>query len=446
MNSLLALGARAVTMVVSLVCGIITTRLILGETDVQHYALYSMLITIPSLLTFTDLGSGAVLVNAVATSDDLRTDRRLRLQVTSVGRILVLFASGLMIVNTVLLVTGGWRVLFGDVGAIDGAALAAFLCVTLFSLTITLGVWFRILLGQRRNHLVILVQGLISPVTLGGVWLLLTVGGRDFDAYLAIASYGASLLSAIIGFSLVARSTRPLVPSAVRLIPHWRRVPGVRVMDVGWPMLAQMVTYPIAVGSQRYVLAQFGTPTDVAEYGVAGQVFFALNGLVMAAGVALWPQFARLRHRGELQRGPYLLSLVFAGAVAAATFVVWLVAPWLFAFITQGELTVRTTTVLAFGAMIMLTAAVYPLGMFIMDTPGIRFQVVPTLAMAVMSIALSIVLAPLIGIAGPLLGVCAALIVCQIVPYAIYIHRHRDRLFRAEASADDAVQGERAEL
>ncbi|MHC9046433.1 MATE family efflux transporter [Microbacterium saperdae] len=442
MNSLLALGARALTMVISLVCGVITTRMILGETDIQHYALYSLLITIPSLLTFTDLGSGAVLVNAVATSDDIRTDRKLRLQITSVGRVLLMFATGLMIVNTVLLVTGGWRALFGDAGTIPGAALAAFLCITLFSLSITLGVWFRILLGQRRNHLVILVQGMISPVTLGGVWLMLTFGGRDFDSYLAIASYGASLFSAIVGFLLVTRSTSPLIPDSLRMVLRWRRVPGVRVMDVGWPMLAQMVTYPIAVGSQRYVLAQFGTPVDVAEYGVAGQVFFALNGLVMAAGVALWPQFARLRHKGELRRGPYLLSVIFAGAIAAATFMVWFVSPWLFEFITQGELEVRTLTILAFGCMIMLTAAVYPLGMFIMDKPGIRFQVIPTLAMAAVSIVLSVVLTPLIGIVGPLLGVSFALIVCQIIPYSIYIHRHRERLLGAqgEPSAEEPAQ------
>lgn len=429
-------------MVISLVCGVITTRMILGETDIQHYALYSLLITIPSLLTFTDLGSGAVLVNAVATSDDIRTDRRLRLQITSVGRVLLMFATGLMLINTVLLVTGGWRALFGDAGAIPGAALAAFLCVTLFSLSITLGVWFRILLGQRRNHIVILVQGMISPVTLGGVWLMLTFGGRDFDSYLAIASYGASLFSAIVGFALVTRSTAPLIPDALRMLLRFRSVRGVRVMDVGWPMLAQMVTYPIAVGSQRYVLAQFGTPTDVAEYGVAGQVFFALNGLVMAAGVALWPQFARLRHKGELRRGPFLLSLIFAGAIAAATFLVWWVSPWLFGFITQGELEVRTLTIFAFGCMIMLTAAVYPLGMFIMDKPGIRFQVVPTLAMATVSIILSLVLTPLLGIVGPLIGVSFALIVCQIIPYSIYIHRHRERLLgtgeepRAEAPSE----------
>lgn len=444
MNSLLALGARAATMVVSLVCGVITTRMILGETDVEHYALYTLLITIPSLLTFTDLGSGAVLVNAVATSEDVRTDRKLRLQVTSVGRILLLFASGLMIINTVLLVSGGWRVLFGDAGAIPGAPLAAFLCITLFSLTVTLGVWFRILLGQRRNHLVILVQGLISPLTLGGVWLLLTVGGRAFDSFLALASYGASLITAVIGFTVVTRSTAPLIPDALRVLFRWRRVPGVRVMDVGWPMLAQMVTYPIAVGSQRYVLAQYGTPTDVAEYGVAGQVFFALNGLVMAAGVALWPQFARRRHRGELTRGPYLLSLLFGGAVAMATALVWVIGPWLFDFITRGELEVRPSTILAFGAMIMLTAAVYPLGMFIMDKPGIRFQVVPTLAMAALSIVLSVVLTPLLGIIGPLLGVAFALTVCQLIPYAIYIHRHRGRLLASDRAHDPAAEDDPA--
>lgn len=442
MNSILALGARALTMVISLICGVITTRMILGETDIQHYALYSLLITIPSLLTFTDLGSGAVLVNAVATSDDIRTDRRLRLQITSVGRVLLMFATGLMLINTVLLLTGGWRALFGDAGAIPGASLAAFLCITLFSLSITLGVWFRILLGQRRNHIVILVQGAISPVTLGGVWLMLTFGGREFDSYLAIASYGASLFSAIIGFLLVTRSTAPLIPDALRMLLRFRSVSGVRVMDVGWPMLAQMVTYPIAVGSQRYVLAQFGTPIDVAEYGVAGQVFFALNGLVMAAGVALWPQFARLRHKGELSRGPYLLSLIFAGAIAAATFMVWLVAPWLFEFITQGELEVRTLTILSFGCMIMLTAAVYPLGMFIMDKPGIRFQVIPTLAMATVSIVLSVVLTPMLGIVGPLVGVSFALIVCQIIPYSIYIHRHRDRLLGAERQPEAEATAE----
>ena len=33
---------------------------------------------------------------------------------------------------------------------------------------------------------------------------------------------------------------------------------------------------------------------------------------------------------------------------------------------------------------------------------------------------------------GPLIGVSFALIVCQIIPYCIYIHRHRERLLGAQ--------------
>lgn len=437
MGSLLAVLARLVTMAVSLVTGVITTRLILGSTDVEHYALYSLLITIPALLTFTDLGSGAVLVNSIATSDDPRADVQLRYQLTAVGRVLLAFATVAMALNTILLVTGGWRAIFGEAGRIPGAALAAFLCITIFCLGVPLGIWTRLMLGQGRNHIVILLQGLVSPLTLAGVWLMLQVGGSDTESYLAMASYFAMLIVAALGLAITARTTSPLVGSAARMIPWPKRFPSVRVMDVGWPMLAQTVTYPIAVGTQRYILAQFGSARDVAEYGVAGQVFFALNSLVLAAGVALWPHFAKRRHQGSLSTGPFGISALFAGGIAGATAVIWLVGPWLFAFISNGELDVRPATIIAFGAMVTMTAALYPLGMFIMDKPGIRFQVIPTLAMALVSVALAVILTPALGILGPLVAVVIAIAFCQYVPYAIYIRRHRDRLLTATKTNDE---------
>lgn len=434
MNSVLALGARALTMVVSLLCGVITARLILGGAGVQYYALYTLLTTLPSLLAFTDLGSGAVIVNSVATSDDIRTDDRLRFQLTSVGRILILFSSAAMAVNTVMLLAGGWRLLFGAAGELPGAPLAAFFCVTVFCLGVPIGIWVRIMLGLRRNHIVILLQGLISPLTLLGVWLILRAGPAA-EAFIGLASFGASFLVSVLGLTLTTRWTRPLVPAAARMVLHPRRFPGVRVMDVGWPMLAQLVTYPIAVSSQRYVLAQSGSHADVAEYGVTGQVFFALNGLVIAAGVALWPLYTQRRHRGELKRGPFLLSLVFAGSIAVATVIVWLVGPWLFEFISDGKIEVHVATIAAFGAMIMMTAAVYPLGMFIMDKPGIRFQVIPTLSMAAVSFGLAVLLTPKLGVVGPLIGSVFALLVCQYLPFLTYIRRHRARLLGTPAAA-----------
>lgn len=428
MSSLLALGAKAATMAVSLVCGVLTTRLILGDAGVEHYALYALLTVLPSMLAFTDLGAGAVIVHGVATSDDPRHDPPLTAQLTSVGRILVAMAVVLELLNTAMLVSGGWGLVLGDAGSLPNAALAAFACLTVFCLGVPVGIWVRIMLGLRRNHVVILLQGLISPLTLLGVFLLTRVPDGEAHGLLAIASYGASFVVSAIGLSLTWRSTAPLVPRAAAMLPRPRRHPGVTVMDVGWPMLAQLVSYPIAVSTQRYVLAQAGDAGQVAEYGVVAQVFLALNGLMMAAGVALWPMYARKRHLGELRRGPAPLALLFAGAVAAATMLVWWLEDPIFGFIADGEIDVSSPTVLAFGAMVTCIAAVYPLGMFIMDKPGIRFQVIPTLAMAVSSLVLSVVLAPVLGAAGPPLGCAAAILVCQVVPFAAYIARHRERL------------------
>ncbi len=46
MGSLLAVGARALTMVIALVCGVLTTRMIIGDAGVGSFALYTLLTTI----------------------------------------------------------------------------------------------------------------------------------------------------------------------------------------------------------------------------------------------------------------------------------------------------------------------------------------------------------------------------------------------------------------
>lgn len=428
MNSLMALLARAATMVVSLVCGVMTTRLALGDAGVEYYALYTVLIGIPALLAFTDLGSSAVLVNSVATDDDFRRSPRVRGQLRSVWRIMLCFAVTAMAANTALYITGAWGAVLGEPGGLPEAQLAAFVCLTIFCLAIPLGVWTRILLGLRRNHVVILLQGLISPLTLLAVWAMISIGTDAVHPFLVAGSFAATALVAVLGFSVTAYVSRPLMSMSARHLLRFRSYPGERVMDVGWPMLAQLLSPPIAVSTQRLVLAQWSGSTEVAEYGVAGQVFFALQGLVLAAGVALWPLYARRRAQGTLHRGPAVQSVIFGGSVAIATGIIALIGPWLFGFITNGTLTIRTSTILSFGLMITCIATLYPLGMFLMDARGLRFQVVPTLLMAFGSLGLSIILTPQWGTAGPLLANSFAVIVCQIVPFALYIRRHRERL------------------
>ena len=439
MSVLFALAARAISMAVSLVCGVLTARLILGGAGVEYYALYTLIASLPGLISFSDLGSGAVLVNSIAVSEAPREDRVIRAQLTTVGRIMVCFAGSGMVLNSVLYLTGAWRSILGDAGGIPGAELAAFVSLTIFCLGIPLGIWQRVLLGLHKNHWIILIQAGQGPLNLLLVWLLVSFAPPDAGTFLALSSMVSGIVIAAAGFGFALGTLSPLLGRAMRDIPRPRRVPGVRVMHIGWPMLVQLVSAPLSVALLRYILAQSGTTEEVAEYGAVGQVFFAIIGVVSAGGLALWPLFTRARARGTLTRGPYGIAALFAAGAAVICGLVWAVSPWLFGFITDGTLQVSGTTVLAFALMVVCQAALYPLGMFLMDEAGIRFQMIPVALMAISTVTLALLITPALGAAGPVLANAASVFVFQIVPFAAYIARHRERLMGSPRGPEEVT-------
>jgi O-antigen/teichoic acid export membrane protein len=336
-----------------------------------------------------------------------------------------------MIVNALLYLTGAWNQILGEAAAIPGADLAAFVCMFTFCLGIPLGIWQRVLRGLQKNHWIILIQATQGPLNLLLVWLLVSFTPREASVFLALSSMVSGLAVALVGFSVALRSFRPLMTKALRGILQLRSAPSVRVMHVGWPMLVQLVSPPLSVALLRYVLAQSGSTEEVAEYGAAGQVFFAINGVIAAGGLALWPLFARARAQGTLARGPYAISAVFATSAAAICATIWLVSPWLFSFITSDTLEVAGMTVLSFSLMVVCQAALYPLGMFLMDDSGIRFQMIPVALMTISTIVLALLITPALGAAGPMMANALSVLVFQIVPFAAYVRRNRQRLVNA---------------
>jgi O-antigen/teichoic acid export membrane protein len=444
-EALLSLSARAITLVVALVCGVLTARLVLGDAGVEQYALYSLIASLPGLVSFFDLGSGAAVVNSIASSDDARHDVEVRAQTRTVLRIMLSFAAAVLLIDIVLYTSGLWAAILGDVGDIPGAQLVAFACVALFAIGLPLNVWQRILLGFRRNHIIILVQGVQAPVGLVLVWGLLRLDDESAHVWLSSAAYVAALVVGIIGIWLATRVASPLLGGAARGILTPRRAPGARVMDVGWPMFAQLVATPLSMTLQRYILAQYLTAHALAEYAAAGQVFFALQGLVAAAGLALWPAYTRARHDGRLVRGPFILAGAFAACSVVATIIVVIVSPWLFGFISAGTLTVAPATILWFGAMVTAQAALFPLGMFIMDKRGIRFQVIPVFLMAGASVTASVILTPMIGITAPLIANTLSVAVFQIIPFSVYIVLNRERLLSTPPTTAELIAREVSE-
>ena len=105
-----------------------------------------------------------------------------------------------------------------------------------------------------------------------------------------------------------------------------------------------------------------------------------------------------------------------------------LVAPWMASVLSDGKIELPVTLLAANIANVVVEAAKQPLGMYMTDPRGLRAQVVPVLVVVVMNLALSWVLIPPLGAAGPLIGSVVSVIVCQLVPYSLWVARDLRRL------------------
>ena len=98
-----------------------------------------------------------------------------------------------------------------------------------------------------------------------------------------------------------------------------------------------------------------------------------------------------------------------------------ILSPWLAALASGGRLTLDTALVVSFVVFVALQAAKYPIGMYMTDLGGLRFQVIPTILMVPISLGLAVWLIPEMGGAGAVVGVSVAVFLCQVIPNLLYV-------------------------
>ena len=206
-------------------------------------------------------------------------------------------------------------------------------------------------------------------------------------------------------------------------------------MDLGLPMLAQTMLVPIAVQSDRIILAHLSTTQELALYALAAQVFAGVQSLIAAAGLSLWPVFTRQRIRGETAK-PGLYAVGFLGIAAAMCAIILVFQRPLFELLSDGKLEMRWSILLGFTLAACVQAVLYPVGMSMMDLRSVRFQVVPILASVTANIGLSVLWAPSMGATGPVLATAVATLVFQLIPFAVY-----SRLCRSRREGHDVGNG-----
>jgi O-antigen/teichoic acid export membrane protein len=413
---------KFVLLPVSAVLGILITRVIVDNYGIEAFAQYGLLVTIGTLLPFADLGMAAAVMNAVAEAPDPKSDLHVRRTITTATRMLIISGSVLFAAVVLVSLVGGWSTILGDGLLPDGGAVAAAICVAMIAITLPIGIGQRILTALGRNHITVLLVGLQSPIVL--LTLLLFVRtDLDLGAYVAVIPYVATFVISALAVVFAARRIRPTLGLAIRDVRRPRQVPGTTVFDVAWPMLIQMIALPIAMQSDRLVLSHLTDSRELGRYNLAAQMFLPIWQITSAAGVALWPVFARARSSAEKAPSPVALSVGFGALASIAALSIAIVSPFLADVASGGQIEIPIELVVVFAALMVLQAAKYPLGMYLTDAAGLRYQAKMILLMLPVNLGLSLALASRFGAVGPVVGSFFGVGVFQLTANLLYVRR-----------------------
>ena len=188
--------AKVVVMGVSGIFGLVNTSLIIRHFGADAFAQYGLLATFPTLMPFTDLGIGAVILNTVASSSDPAHDSTVRRTITTAVRVLLGSALVISTVGVVVLLLGAWPWLLGD-KLMEGGGLTATVCLIIYAAALPLSVGQRVIIGLGRSTTQVISQGVVSPA-MSCFLLLAIVTGLGRGNAVSIYSYIANALVSVI--------------------------------------------------------------------------------------------------------------------------------------------------------------------------------------------------------------------------------------------------------
>jgi O-antigen/teichoic acid export membrane protein len=416
-------GARILVLPVSAILGVVSTRLIVAHFGTATYNQYLLLIGIGSLIPFADLGMAAAVMNAISGADDPAHDLRVRRVLTTAVRVLVCSAGVILLITAGITVAGWWPRLIGD-GLLPHGGPAAALCAAMIGISMPAGLGQRIWTGLGRNHVAIVLFGLQTPVVLVCLVAIVSLHAGG-GSYLPVIPYIVTLALAVGSTYWAGNQIGPAFWGALRDAPRVRSVRGGKVFDTAWPMLIQLIALPIAMQTDRLILSHVSDLKNLAEYNLASQLYLPVYYVLSAAGVSLWPIFARAR-AGVSRSGvaPLRMSLAFGGAAAGICALVSLLSPCLTQAASGGRIKVGVALMLSFSILMVFQATKYPLGMYMTDARGLRYQAVMiVLVLLPINLGLSWYLAIRIGAAGPVIGSAVGVFLSQVAANWVYVRR-----------------------
>ena len=410
--------ARGLSFVPTAIATLLTSRLIISEFGLTSFNSYALVLSMMALLPVNKLGVGAALTQAYASEGPL-AEHSARVTLTA-ARVLTVSSLTTAIVALLLGALGLWETLLG---AASGPDMWCGVAVAVYAISFLPGLSVNMLLGVHRNDTTIVIQIAFVPLILLGAYLA-SVLGMSGDSLMVLPSASLVIINVITAV-VAARATGVSWSTMILRIPGVRSHPGASIKALAGPMVIAQLTVPIAVQSDRIVLSHVSTEVALASYTIAVQIFAPVLALVSAAALPLWPIYTAARSKGET--GPRLSTVVSAFALLAAVLcaVLIVLADPLGSFIGAGRVELGWILPIAAALSVLVQVISFPLAMYLMDAPGVRFTAIVNVLALPVNIGLTIIFAQQLGAPGPLFATAVSGLVMLIIPALIYIRRRK---------------------
>jgi O-antigen/teichoic acid export membrane protein len=384
---------------------LVTTPLLLGSLGVEGYGAYALIIGIPALLPFLDLGLGAVVTAAVAkgVADGDLSEARARLSATAA--LLAVLGLVLLVAALVCGFIVDWQAVLG-LSSVPAGAVSLSVTVVLVGMCIALplSLGARALVGLKQTHVATLLGGVLAA--------FLGLAGIAFCAWVDAPLWGFAAVQATTVFAGAAACAGWVRVRYGDLLRLRRPAGGLaatgRVFALGAPFVAMAVATAVAYETDLLVVSHRVGEQALADYSVALKYFNLVYPALVAAGFALWPILidAVSRSTRDARRGLLQWTIVFGLAGLGAAAVLVAAAPWLIDVWTRGQISPPGDLIAARAVFFVLSAVHYPASMAVLALGYHRLQAVTLSLMAAANLPLSIVLADALGVAGPVWASC----------------------------------------
>jgi len=386
------------------IISICTTRLITNKFGIEEYAHLSVILSLSAILSFAELGLGAVILNT-ARNDDSDGNGFSQIFFKS---FYLIFATTLGLVLVIIVMTQFdlLRKLLDLENSTIGPNAVGLSLIFLF-----VGAPFRLgnylLIANGKNPTVILLQLLQSIITLIFV-IILSIYGSSISTLIILSGVGNTIAS-ILGFFLARR----FIPRRA----NYRESRSQRLFKTAFPFF--LVTFfsmlPLKVAT--VVLSWTSSPLQIAQFAGILSFFLPALSIIQYSAPQLWIEFRRLRQNNLNARIFFknifltCLGLGLIGAVALN-----FVAPLIIREFINPALVGSRYLFLAFGCLFIVIAVNYPLGMFFTDQSGLKLQALMTGLISFIFIPTSIVFSQRFGTVGMVVTLSVAILLIQVVP------------------------------